>query len=205
MATTKPLPDIGATGLYQLAAPFAALLIPNAMYTCRAIKRFSEVSSLGVDPFETYYEPHGLTEAKYKADDKEAACIVSLQAGSGNWIYVPSTYIQAFPSTNGVKYNVTILGVSLGGIPDNLNLTPLQTLISDTVYGSLGIRPSFKTVVVSDPAMVNNEDHLKLEEARLANITITEPLAVKVYKLQQEKAVLATKLAAAEQWIKDHI
>ncbi len=205
MAIPNPLPDIGAIGIYRLAAPFDTQILANTMYTCRAIKRFGEVASLGVDPFKTYYQPLGLTEAKYKADDALGACIVSLQAGSGNWIYVPSTYILAFPSVNGVKYNVTIMGVALGGIPDSLSLEPLKTAMSDLVYASLGLRPSFKAVIVSEPSMIPTDDHLKLEQARVANITITEPARTTILRLQQENAALAYKLSQAEEWIKNNI
>lgn len=204
MPQPQLLPDIGSSGLYELALPFSTRLIPNTQYVCRAIRKLNEIIAKGIDPYQEYYAPNGLSTPDYETDLNNGVCIVALQAGSGTWVYVPSSYILKFPNTNGVRYTVTALAVSLGAIPDGYNLTPLQGLIDSTVYAALGIHPTFKAIAVSNPAMVPAEDHVRLENARTANVSITEPLAARVARLTAENATLALKLQQAEEWIRNN-
>ena len=195
------LPEIGATGVYQLNIPFATALVPGVRYTCRAIRKLNDFTVLGVDPFETYYAPAGLSKAKYETDFADGVCIVSLQSGVGKWVYVPSSYIKSFPNSNGIKYSVVVMGVSLGAIPDSMDTSSLQALVSDVVYGALGVQPTFKNVVVSAPMVIPSEDHLALEAMRVSNLTIRETLGAKITRLQAEKAALQFKLSELEQWV----
>lgn len=199
------IPEIGAKGIYGVLPPFDTKVKATTEYTCMAVRSIIDIEAQAEDAFTLYYKPLGLTETKYSEDKKAGICIVSLQAGRGNWVYVPTNYIKTYPGSNGVRYTGVLLGAALGAIPDTLDLSILNTSISNVVYDTIGIRPVIKTVVVTPPALILNEDHEVLEAARVANITTRKSDKNKLLDAENLIATLKTKITSLENYIKANL
>ncbi|TXI11116.1 MAG: hypothetical protein E6Q68_06885 [Polynucleobacter sp.] len=201
------LPSIGAKGIYELAVPFQAQLAVNTPYTCVAIRKTEDVQAEGVDPYAEYYQPapFNIGESKYIEDVRKGVCIISLVSDKGQWLHVPSTYILKFPNLNGVNYTNVIIGVSLGAIPDTLNLSAVKTELAAVVTNMLGVAsPEVKEVAVSETAVLSNATHDSLEASRQLNIINSSTSNAK-YLVEKARAdALAIQNALLKQWIKDH-
>lgn len=198
-------PDIGQSGVYKLVYPFDTLVTPKVVYTCRSLRTINDILAAGEEIFETYYKSIGLTQTDYERDAKNNVCIVGLQSGTGEWIYVPSSYIQTAPNMNGVKYSSLVLGVSLGPLPDKFNLEGLIAIFKDATTATIGVTPEIKGIVVSQPAILNREEHERLEAARTEKITTNRT----DYSRVREQAAIITRLneqiRALEQYIAEKL
>lgn len=199
------LPAIGSTGKYTLKFPFDSLILKDVTYTCRAIRRIEDVIAQGEDAFETYYQVNNITKAQYDVDANNGECIVSLQSGSGQWIHVPSSYILTYPSVNGVNYRGMIIALSLGAIPDTLDLSAFEDEIKDFTLKTLGIRSKTKVVAVTGAQVVANDSHKLLETVRVNTITNSESIALQLAKANSEKQTLLTKIQELEKFIRLNI
>ncbi len=196
---------IGDSGIYTLKEPFQALVTPQAVYTCRSIRTINDIIASGELVFEKYYQPLGVVDSQYKQDVQNNICIIGLQAGTGEWIYVPESFILSPPITNGVKYSSIVLGVGLGAIADELNIEGLVEKIKGIVTDTLGIEPNIKAVLVSQPAYIDQDKHLRLEEARKAKIKVTETDYAKAKRLEVENEQKTLKIKELEKWISRRI
>lgn len=198
-------PRIGDSGVYVLKEPFNVLVTPQVSYTCRSIRTINDILASGVFVYEKYYKSLGIPESDYLIEAANNVCIIGLQAGTGEWIYVPETYILQPPKTHGVKYSSIVLGVGLGAIPDYLNLEALTAVIKEVVFDNIGVEPNIKAVLVSQPAFIDHEKHERLEAARLAKITSNETYFAKSKRLTFKVEELQKKINELEAWIKKMI
>lgn len=168
------LPQIGASGIYTLASPFAPDLVPNTQYTCVSIRNMVEIVNNGGDPFGDYYAvPHSIDKATYTADLAAGVSIVGLQASDNTIVYVPSSYIAAYPDGGGVPYRVVVLSINLGAIPDTLDLSAITQKITDDVLDSIGVASTVKSLVVSNVTLLDTATSQNMENARTAKIGST--------------------------------
>ena len=165
----------------------------------------NDILASGALVYERYYQPMGINKDTYLIHAANNDCIIGLQAGTGEWVYVPQAYIKEPPRTTGVKYSSIVIGVGLGAIPDSLNIEHLQTAIGDLVYESLGVTPKIRAVLVSQPAFIAHEKHERLEQARQAKIKRSDTDFSKVKKLEKENDELRAKLTALEDYIRKTI
>ena len=165
------IPNIGTRGIYKLLAPFDQLILENVPYECIAVRRLADVIGAGTEPMDTYYTSVGLSETDYNNDVRANACLISLQASVGHLLVVPSTYIDGHPDIGGVPYTRLILAASLGPVPDNMDLTPLQSKVTAIVQEYIGITPEIDIVACSLQAIVSNDEHERIEEARKNNVS----------------------------------
>ncbi len=171
MSTNLVIPTIGDAGYYKLKTPFDALLAENTIYTCQAIRRIGDYLAYNEDPLTDIYLANGLSETDFNTDNASNMYIVSLQSETGQWIYVPASYILAYPTTNGIPYQNFMIGVSLGALPSNVDLSAIQTLIGNLVYENLGIQPKMSPVALSKPVLVERAKHENIQRARLLRAT----------------------------------
>lgn len=198
-------PNIGDSGIFKLQEPFAALVTPQVVYTCRSIRTINDLIASGVSAYERYYASLGVSQSVFLEDAANNVCIIGLQAGSGEWIYVPNTFIIEPPSTTGVKYSSIILGVGLGAIPDQLNIEPLITKIKELVEANLGIEPTVKAALVSQPAFIDHDKHERLESVRKSKIESNETDYTKVVKLKAQVDTLNERISELESYIRNVI
>lgn len=121
-------PAIYARGVFELDAPYAALLVPNRSYTCVAIRGFRDIRAAGDDVFALYYQPRGVDLTRYQNDDAASASIVTLYSEDQPMLHVPNSFIKSYPTTVTNGFSRVIMGVEIGLVPDDL---PLDYLISE--------------------------------------------------------------------------
>lgn len=198
-------PDIGQSGIYKLVFPFDTLVTPKVVYTCRSLRTINDILAAGEEIFDTYYKSIGLTKTDYERDAKANVCIVGLQSGTGEWIYVPTSYIELAPNMNGVKYTSLVLGVSLGPLPDKFNLEGLIAIFKDATTATIGVTPEVKGIVVSQPAILSREEHDRLTLARNEKITQNRTDYSRVREQTQLIARLNAKIEALEKYIAEKL
>lgn len=184
------IPPIGTAGIYTLQTPFNSHLQQNVSYRCEAVRKISDFVEVGLDPYDLYYRPVGITEQKYAEDLLNSVCIVSLQSESGHWVYVPSSYITAYPNINGVPYRVIVLGVELGALPEYMDLTALKVSVSNVVRDTIGVTPDIKEVAISALQNISQYDHDTLTQTRAYLVTNSNTDRAKLLDLQARFATL---------------
>lgn len=199
------IPTVGARGFYSLKAPYDSKIAQNEAYTCQAVRRIGDFLALNEDPLNNVYLYNGLTEEDFNNDQKENIFIVSLQSDRGQWLYVPVSYINAYPIMNGIPYQTMMLGVSLGAIPADLDLTAIQAMVSDLIFENMGIHPQISPVVTSKQKLVARNDHETIETARLARATQKKTFYGRYRALLTQFNALLQKNTELETYIKAHL
>lgn len=198
----KRTPPLNTRGRYVLRTPWSTN--PAMLYTCLAIRSFSDIYKLGYDVYRTYYVPMGLTNGavlggatfQFDAERSAGANIITLRAEDGSFIYVPDTYISSYPDLGEHVYSHMVLSVSLGSLPDYLDLAAVKDAVSGVVSQSFGIIPTVKEHRV--PATINPTaaQHESMEAARTAAITLLETDHARALRYQGLNIVLQDKINA---------
>lgn len=197
-----PMPPIGASGVYKLAAPFQNKLLPNTSYRCEAVRRIADLVEQGIDPYEEFYQPNGLSRESYDRDVSQNAAMCSLVSQNDHWLYVPSSYIQSYPNVNGIPYSSIILGVSIGPIPNYMDLAGLRAALSNVVQDSIGVTPEIKSVVVSPVTNLSQQDHDSIEATRQSRISNTRTDRARAIKAEAENQQLRLQIRQLEDYIR---
>lgn len=188
-------PGIGMSGLYELKEPYHNLLISQVSYTCRSLRTLSDIAAAGEQIWERYYEPYAVSVEVYQQDLANNVCIVGLQAGTGEWAYVPESFIAAIPDPNGITYTPVMLGVYLGALEDTFPLNGITTQIESLVQASLGVKPQVRGVVVGQSVILSHDEHERLTVARNALKTSQESDYARAQRLQTELTKANEKIA----------
>jgi hypothetical protein len=195
-------PSHGQAGLWKVKAPYDILLTPNTLYTCLSLQAISNFIANGESVYDRYYGPLGVSDDQYQQDVGDNAVIVGLQAGTGEMAFIPSSFIEGAPIDNGVKYIPVVLGISLGAVPDQVNLEPIIQQVKDVVEASFGIKSEVKGVVVGSPKWMTNEEHELLENARKQNISTSTSPIVEVNILRDDNEKLRRIISEYEKIFK---
>lgn len=198
-------PLIDSAGTFKLKAPFDKLVTPNSIYTCRSIRSINDYLALGDNVFEKFYEPFNIDLEVYQNDIKDNVKIASLQAGIGEWIYVPCSFIEEAPSVNGIKYVPIILGISLGPIPDSMNLESIIEQFKEITLHTLGIESEVKAVLTDFPSLLTHEEHTRLSSIRNSKITSSGSGKFLIQQLQRENELKNSKIKELEKYIKSRL
>lgn len=195
------LPSINSNGIFQLKTPFDTDLTPSVPYTCLSIRTLSDMIGAGIDPEATIYAPKNLSHEIFAQDLVDGVSIIGLQSGSGDWVYVPTSYIASYPNGSGVPYTAVMIGVSLGAIPDALDVSGLQVEIGLLCTSILGVLPATKVVVVSKTQLIDDVVHEQLETIRLNRTTTDASSEMLIGDLQNQLQLANTKIGSLENYI----
>lgn len=203
--TDYVIPSVGSEGYYTTLPPFDTIIVPNVLYTCQAVRKLKDYLANNENPKEKIYDRYQLGDLAYTDDLKNDMPIVSLQAGVGQWIYVPARYITAYPVSNGVKYHDMMLAVNLGSIPVSLDLAPIKTAVSNAVHDLLGITPTVADVEISTTIIVPHEKHNEILQNRLGQVELYLSDRGKAEKAQVDIESLQYKIGQLETFIKANL
>lgn len=197
----KLTPPLHTRGRYTLKEPFIA--DPTTLYTCEAVRTFRDIRERGYDPFKEFYEPMGLSLEQFQQDALINASIVTLTSEDKPIIYVPDTYILSYPNQQLVPYKHIVLSISLGMIPDYVDLSFLSNQISGVVSDVIGSTSEVKLHNVPTLSSLTPEEHDVLEAARQAAITLRTTDRANVLLLQRQNTALIERLQTLEQILKN--
>ena len=162
-------PPVEVQGRFSLRAPFPD--VGNRFITVIASRRFDDCEAQGDDVFKDYYEPMGLVTGDYTRDLAAGAFMITLHDAEGNTIYVPDTYIISYPNMGDVRYAHLVMSISLGPVPESLDLSAVGTQVSALVSGTIGVENEVKFHIAPSKDAIPPEQHEALETARQAAIT----------------------------------
>ena len=122
-------PPINATGRYILREPFDNIVEPTDTYRCEAIDGFQVLELRGINVYNSFYAPKGISTSRYNEDKSAGINIVTIMS-STNTVHVPSSYIFSYPNQLDVPYGRIILSIDLGPLPSDF---PLDDIISEMI------------------------------------------------------------------------
>lgn len=159
MAYEIIVPVIGSSGTFELRPPLDTVIVANVRYTCQAVRSLSDYLANNEKPYETFYQPNGLTETDYDAHVKDNMLIVSLQSQTGHWLFVPASHISKYPIANGIPYRSITIATALPPLPVDRNLDFIHTSIRNLIHDSLGVDCAIKSVESSAVILISKEKH----------------------------------------------
>ncbi len=196
-------PPLYATGQWSVKTPFT--VDENAIYTCKAIRSIDDIEARGIDPYEAFYKPLGISRDRYELDVTNLANIVTLMSDTQPVRYVPDTYIESYPDVTTVPYRHIVLSISLGAVPDTLVLDDLTTKLEELVETNIGIQGTVKVHQAGTVAKgLAQGTHRTLENNRLARIADNTTDRARVIELEEELERLRTQAATLEQIVIDN-
>ena len=200
--SSRILPVIGSSGTYELLPPFDTMILPEEIYTCKAIRNISEYVSYNQDPKKLVYDYYGLSEVDYENDIQEDMEIVSLQNNKGIWIYVPARCIVKYPEVDGIPYHQLSMVCKIPAIEVNRDISHLKTDVINLIKDTLGVEAAVEIVEASRTIAVTKDvsDQLKIDRALVSNGRVTD--RAKYMQLLQQQQVLLDKIEALENYIK---
>ena len=200
--SSRILPVIGSSGTYELLPPFDTVILPEEIYTCKAIRNISEYVSYNQDPKKLVYDYYGLSENDYENDIQEDMEIVSLQNNKGVWVYVPARYIIKYPEVDGIPYHQLSMVCKIPAIEVSRDISHLKTDVINLIKDTLGVEAAVEIVEVSRTIAVTKDvsDQLKIDRALVSNGRVTD--RAKYMQLLQQQQVLLDKIEALENYIK---
>lgn len=168
------IPTINTAGAFTVRAPFA--LLPDTSYQCKAIEDYVLLSTENTNVFELYYSSNGLTQVEYKADLGAGEKLITLVPDSGVAIKVPSSFIVTIPGAIAVPYRRAIATFDLGILPNSFDLSPIMGDLKQRITDFSGAQVTGVIIHGEVKGFVDEQQHAKLEVARLANITYNPTL-----------------------------
>jgi hypothetical protein len=163
------VPNLGATGVIKLKAPFAGLCADNTPYQVTGIRTLQDIVAEGKDPFALYYTPYGLDQTVYADDISNNVCIISLTASDGEPVAVPNSYLISLPIAMGVPYATMLVGINLGALPQDLSLTYFMNQVAELAHDLLGVdNAQVRATLASSLTYLSVDDAATIEAARQA-------------------------------------
>lgn len=153
-------PPMYASGQYQVRAPFE--IDETITYVTHAIRSFKDCAARGMNVWKDIYEANGISEADYLADSKLGANIITLMSEAGPTLYVPDTFILAYPNMGEAVPQRVFLSIDLGVITSHWNenwlINQVENLASDVVGGTpkakIHVAPVMGAATASEAALV---------------------------------------------------
>ena len=202
----KNTPPMYTKGRFVVTAPWS--FSPTVIYECIAIRSFEDVYKQLIDVYEAFYKPMGLIDGVngfiFSDEKAKAPNIITLVGSDGTVNYVPDTYIQAFPVMADTPYHHVALTVSLGALPEYVEVDLVAREVSDLVSAKIGTNATASIGVAPLSSQPTREQHETIETARLNAIKTFENNVTQIAKLQAENALLKSKLDAATQVLLNH-
>lgn len=146
----------------------------NSVYECIAVRDFADFTDLGVDVFDLVYKPHNVPREKYQADQVAGAKIVTLASRTRPNMYIPTTYLTGYPLMDNVAYSHVVMGISMGAIPDSMDLTYLKDQITTAVASVTGVQATVEVNVAPSDNYMTAAQHANWMQARQDAITNSE-------------------------------
>ena len=195
-------PPLYTRGRYELKMPWQ--VSTAVIYTCTAIRSFTDMEERGINVLEEIYKEKELDESDYLVDKDADVAIVTLESDQEDTVYVPDSYIITFPNMGVVDYMHTIVSVNFGAIPENISLDFTMQQMANHATEIIGVEPDVEVHRAPSVGVVTPEEHEVAEANRLSKIEMQETDHAQAIRLRQERDKLQDQVDGLEQIIKDH-
>lgn len=201
------IPGLYVEGSFTAKPPFTLVVNPEVCYTVEALRTVDEIRGANVNVYSMMFEPVGILEEEAEAIleelDRTAGVVIVLTSTGNKDVYLPSSYLLAFPSVDGTKYEHMAMIVDLGAVPPQLRnvLAETQQEIQDLVLSRVGVDNNVHIGVVPTTAYVEAGQTRSFENARKnkiidakTNIKVISELQAQVAKQEAYIQVLQDKI-----------
>lgn len=195
------VPALNSNGSFEFKKPVSEKLNPQSVFTCKSVRKISELIASGVDVYKEYYTPLNIQLDSYNEDKLEDISIVGLYSDSESWLYVPSSHLLSYPDNSGVPYRRMAITINLGPLSESFDLTTLNNLLIDLVKTQIGVEPELRAVSISERAMVKREVHESIERTRLARVDLNKTTFFELARLNKTVSDLTSKNKVLEEHI----
>lgn len=193
----KLTPSIDATGKFKVKLPWR--INENSILTCIAVRSFDDIYKKNEDVYDVYYETAGCTNGTiidgrpfdFEKERLALPNIVTLVDAAGGVFYIPDTFILQMPMVSDVPYSERIISISLGPMPDALDISNVTTEVGELVKKKTGM--TNVTVREHSLAILTNPtyaEHLAMERVRKASLANATSVFEELAKAQAEIARL---------------
>lgn len=194
------IPSIHTTGRFMLTNPFLAK--PNVVYTVIALREIRDLTIKGINVYDEFYKSAGLLDGvtingavfNYADEVVLSPVIVTLQGTDNTVMYVPSTFIEAFPESGDTVYSRLVLSVDLGALPDSVNVDSILTDLDELVSARFGVRALVRINQIASENQPTSEEHALLEASRIGSIKETTNNFVELIKVRATNELLTSKI-----------
>ena len=130
-------------GSFTVKPPFDSVVYSQVFYRVIAIESIRGLISRSFAVKEEIYDANGIPEEYYLGDLESDVAVLTLQNSAEDNVLIPMSFVLTVPQADGVIYSSIMLGVTLGAMPVNQDLTRVKGMITDLVLSELGVFVSF--------------------------------------------------------------
>lgn len=190
---------LGIVGTYLFSSPVSLTLGEEKLAMAEAISSIASLEQdLAFNVLKTVYLDNGLTDTDYNNDKANKVTIVKFRFSNEKIYYVPLTSVVGMPSEAGVPYVGTAVALTLGMLPEDLNIDNLMADIATLCNQRYGMEVDTTKVIVTDTVRLLEYEHARLEQQRLAKILPEEQKVSNLYDIEN----IQKSLARAEQQVR---
>ena len=159
---TYIIPPINTKGVFIFHPPYADdTNINKKEYEVIEIRKIKALHDDGLDPLNSIYIKAGLTKEDFMEDLNTDVPIVTLSADGDQYLYIPADRIKETPAIIGHTATERLVTLSLGLIPDDINLEMLYENIAIMVNDTISVKPDLTEHPGGPTVLMSDEDYNK--------------------------------------------
>lgn len=188
--------EVGDEAAFNFLPPYDTLLSNKTYFIVKSVSLLQSLVDKGLNPKENIYE---LNQAAgdYDIDIVDNIHIVEMSIGAKDY-YVPINKIVAKNNVPQVAYSERMIGIKLGFIPDDEDLTLVVADINLFIKNRLGIQAKVGDAVVTGKVVIEEPEHLAFSITRNALKTEMGNYMKLYYDLKAVQQQTMTKLQSLE-------
>ena len=199
---TYIIPPINTKGVFIFHPPYADdTNINKKEYEVIEIRKIKALHDDGLDPLNSIYLKAGLTKEDFIEDLNTDVPIVTLSADGDQYLYIPADRIKETPAIIGHTATERLVTLSLGLVPDDINLEMLYENIAIMVNDTISVKPDLTEHPGGPTVLMSDEDYNKYikmmsSQARSNNKSwrVRYEEMEQLYKLQKVKVAEIEKI-----------
>lgn len=192
--------EVGDRTAFNFLPPYDSILSNKTIYRVESLSTLSSLVEKGIDPKENIYVLYDIM-SDYETDIVNDIVIVELSLSS-KMFYIPLNKIVNKNNEPQVAYSERMIGIKLGFIPDDEDISSLISDIDLLIKARLGITSDDKShiadKVVSGEVVITESQHLEYQNTRNSLKTESGNYMTLYYNLQNRHQETITKLQSLE-------
>lgn len=193
------IPTLGVAGKFKVSTPFS--IDDTKSYKCRSVSFIQSLVDKGVDVFNDFYAPAGLTQADFDNDTASEIAIVTLKTSDGDIANIPSRYIEEAPIDLEVPYNRFAVMLDIGLLPSDTSFSFLIDQLSEISKAATGVEANASLATLTYDGFVTKEEHHDLIQEREVNIRYDNSTITALRKALEREQSLKQRVEALEELV----
>lgn len=187
---------VGDDTAFNFLPPYDALLSNKTYYVVVSVSLLQSLVDKGLNPKENIYKLNGI-ESDYDSDISANIHIAELSLGS-KVFYVPLNKIVSKNNVPQIAYSERVIGIKLGFIPHDEDLSVILSDLNLFIKNRLGIEAKIGDSIFTSKAVIEEPEHLAFDATRNALRSEMGNYMKLYYDLQVVHQQTITKLQSLE-------